>query len=59
MNANRTEVSLVNTKRCSNNDSPSEELKSSLVGRNPTRTRSLGLVTWKVMRRNAWNDIAD
>ena len=59
VNANRTEVLLVNTKRCSNNDSASEQLKSSSVGRNPTRTRSLGFVTWKVMRRNAGDDIAD
>ena len=28
------------------------------VGKNHTRKRSRGLVTWKVMRRNAWNDIA-
>ena len=26
--------------------------------RNPTRTQALRVMMWKVMRRNAWNDIA-
>ena len=30
-----------------------------LVGRNRTRMRSLGLLTWNVMRRNAWQDVAN
>ena len=32
--------------------------ESYLVGRNSTRTRSLGLTTWKDMRGNAWKDTA-
>ena len=30
-----------------------------LVGTNRTRKQLVGLMTWKVMRRNAWNDIAN
>ena len=36
-----------------------EEMKSCLVVKNRTRTRSLGLMTWKDMRRNALNDIVN
>ena len=53
VNANRTKVSMRNTEKCSNHESPSEQRKSHLVGRNPTGTRSLGhiheddrLVSW-------------
>ena len=53
VNANRTTVLLKSTKRCSNHESPSEQLRSYLVGKNLTRRQSLGLVMWKVMRRNA------
>ena len=59
VNANRTKLLLMNTETCSNHESPPEQLKDCLVGRNRTRTRSLGLMTWKVMRRNAWNDTAN
>ena len=44
-------------RKSSSRGSPRQQLKRYLVGRNLTRTRSLGLVTWKVMRRNDWNDI--
>ena len=30
-----------------------------LVGTNRTRKQLVGLMTWKVMRRNAWNDVAN
>ena len=46
-------------RKCSNLGSLPEQPKSHLVGKTRTRIRSLGLVTWKVMRRNAWNDIAN
>ena len=59
VSANRTKVSQSNSKGCSNHECPSEQLKSDLVGTNRTRTRSLGLRIWKVMRRSAWKDIAN
>ena len=46
-------------KKCSNHESPPEQMKYYLVGRNQTQTRSLGLMIWKVMRRNAWKDVAN
>ena len=48
----------MNIERCSNRKSLPEQLKSSLVVKNRLRKRSLGIMTWKVMRRNAWKDIA-
>ena len=59
VNASRTKVLLMNTEKCSSHESPPEQLKSYQVGENRTRTRSLGLMTWKVLRRNAWNDVAN
>ena len=59
VNANRTKILLRNTEKCSNHESPPEQLKKDLVGRNRTRIRSFGLMTWKAMRRNVWNDIAN
>ena len=59
VNANRTKVSLRNTKRCSNHESPLEQLKSHLVGNSLSRKPSLGLTAWKVMRRNAWTDFVN
>ena len=44
---------LMNTEKCTNPESVLEQLKSDLVGRNPTRTRLRGPMTWKDMRRNA------
>ena len=40
VNANRTEVLLMNTEKSSNRESPLEQLKSYLVGTSHTRTRS-------------------
>ena len=42
VNANRTKVLLMNTKRCSNHESLLEQLKNDLTGRNHTRKQSLG-----------------
>ena len=35
-----------------------EQLKSYQGGKNLTQKQSLGLLTWKVMRRRAWKEIA-
>ena len=59
VNANRTKASLKNTEKCSNHESPMEQLKSYLVGRIRPQKQSLGLLTWTVMRRNVWKDIAN
>ena len=59
VNANRTKVLLMNTEKCSNHEFLQEQQKSYLDGRNRTRMRSRCLMTWKVLRRNAWKDIAN
>ena len=52
-------VSLRSTKKCSNHESPPEQLKSYLAGRNVTQQQWLGLVTWKAMQRTAWEDLTN
>ena len=42
VHADRTKVSMRKTEECSNHESPPEQRKSHLVGRNPAGTRSLG-----------------
>ena len=44
LNASWTKVFVINSEKCSNHESPPEQLKSYLVGRNRTRIRSLGLM---------------
>ena len=51
MNANRTRTSLRNTGRCSNHESPLEQLKNYLGGRNLTQKRSRGHTTRKDTRK--------
>ena len=58
VSANRTKVSLMCTEKCSDHESLLERLKNYLVVRNRMRTRSLGLLTSKVIRSNARNDTA-
>ena len=58
-NANRTKVWLMKTEKCSNRESLQEQLKSNLNRRKLTQTLLRGPTTWKVMRRNALNDLAD
>ena len=46
-------------RKFSNHESPSGQLKSYLVGRDPTRKRSLGHMTWKNMRKSALKGIVN
>ena len=46
------------TEKCSNRESPPEQLKNYQGGRNLTQTLSRGPTTWKVMGRSAWKDMA-
>ena len=50
VSVNRTKVS---------HESLLEQLKSYLDRKNRTRKESLGLMTWTVMRRKVWKDVAN
>ena len=58
MHIERKFCSLIQ-KKGSNQDAPPERLTSSVVGKIRARKQSLGLLTWKVMRRNEWQNIAN
>ena len=46
-------------RKFSNHESPPGQLKSYLFGRDPTRKRSLGHMTWKNMRKSALKSIVN
>ena len=49
----------MNTEKCSNRESPPQQLKSYRDGRNLTHKQWRGPATWKDMLKNAWNDTAN
>ena len=53
------ETILDECRKYSNHEFLLEQLKNCLGGRNHTQKLFCGLSTWKVMRRNAWKDIAN
>ena len=56
----KTSKDILNIIRiCSNHEFLMEELRNCQVGRNLTRIQSLGLVIWKVTRRNLWKGVAN
>ena len=51
VHANRTDILLKNTKKCSNTEILQEQMRNYLGGRNLTQKQSLGLTIWKDMRK--------